>query len=109
MKKKKPQLFYEVGQGKLALDAQSVYTEIQQLALEHKCPVSMSIKIDVIPPPDGDVYGKTRYSISHTKPSKKSILFTTEYEAGVAMREGESVEGLLQISMFPENIPENQR
>ena len=69
----------------------------------------MTLKITVAAPQEDDKFGKTQYSLTHNQPTSKSIQFTTEYEGGVAMKDGASVEQILQMDMFPNSIPENQR
>lgn len=101
--KKRNQFFYEIGEGRLAQDAQKMYEDIQQIAMESKQAITMTVKIVVAAPEEGDKFGKTQYSITHTQPTKRSIAFTTEYEGGVAISDGLSVEGLLQTNLFPES------
>jgi len=108
--KRRRQVFYEVGSGKMALEAQSMFEDIQQLAMQSKQPISMSIKIAVFPPPEGDHFGKTQYSLTHSSPVNKSIQYTTEYEGGVAITDGDSVESLLQGNLFSTPaIPEGEK
>jgi hypothetical protein len=107
--KKRPQFFYEIGKGKLAREAQAMYESIQQLALESKQPITMTLKISVQPPPEDDRFGRTYYTLTHNQPTSKSIQFATEYEGGVAVRSGESIEALLQMDIFPSAVPESER
>jgi hypothetical protein len=96
---KKQMAFYEIGGGTFAQEAQAMFEECQQLAMCGKQPIVLTLKIGITPPADGDRFGKTQYALSHTMPTKKSIAYTTEYEAGVAISDGASVEALTQLSM----------
>jgi len=106
---KRKQLFFEVGRGLFAQDSQALFEKCQGLAMESKQAIVMTMKIVIEPPPEGDNFGKTQFSLTHTMPIKKSIKYTTEYEAGHAIGDGESIDGLLQTSLFPEGHPGNQR
>jgi hypothetical protein len=106
---RRAQKFYEVGDGKLAAEAQQMFEEIQSIAMCSKQKIEMTLKIAVMPPPDGDKFGRTQYALTHTQPISKSIQFTTEYEGGVIITDSESIERLLQLEMFPNKIPESEK
>ena len=100
---KRMMAFYEVGSGKFAQEGQAMFEECQQLALQSKQPICMTMKIVIAPPPDGDRFGKTQFSMTHSNPISKSIQYTTEYEAGVAIKDGENIDGILQTDLFIKN------
>lgn len=93
------QAFHEVGQGKLGLEMQRLYEDCQQLALQSKQAITITLRLTIEAPPDGDRFGKTSFTLTHNQPTLKSVPFTTEYSAGVAVRDGESVEAILQTRM----------
>ena len=97
--KRRKQVFYEIGGGKLALEAQDVFEKIQALAQNSNQPITMGIKIVVKPPAAGDHFGRTQFSISHSEPAVKSIEYTTEYEGGFAIKDGDGIDGILQTSL----------
>lgn len=106
---KRKQAFYEIGQGKFAVEAQENFEKAQTLAMESNQPITLTMKIKVMAPPEGDRFGKTQFSIQHSLPAKKSIEFTTEYEGGVAIRDGETIDGLNQMDLFVKDEEKNPK
>jgi hypothetical protein len=96
---KKQMAFYEIGGGVFAQEAQAMFEECQQVALVNRQPIVITMKIAITPPKEGDNFGRTQFSLNHTMPTKKSIEFTTLYEAGVAMADGASVEAITQMAL----------
>ena len=75
--KTRKQAFYEIGGGKLALEAQDVFEKCQSLSQTSNQPITMAVKIIIKPPQAGDRFGKTQFMISHSMPALKSIEYTT--------------------------------
>lgn len=100
--------FWQVGRGKLASEVQSLFEQAQIEARERNAPVTVSLKINVLPPEASDSrFGKISYSTNLKVPEKKSMEFTTELLDGVIINVGKDESDLLQLKLaleFPQNV-----
>lgn len=92
--------FYMVGNGKFAEEAQRVFEECQDLALQSEQKMAMEMKIEVVPPPKDDPFGQISFSIKRTNPVMKSPAYHTEFSAGRMVKDADSIMNLLQTSFL---------
>lgn len=103
-KKNRKMAFYEIHKGRLAIDVQKAFEEIQTAAFKMGQNSELTLKIKIEPPEDADdKFGKVAYNVSTKLPSKKSIKFTTELMDGLIVADGDSQIDVLQNELdFPE-------
>lgn len=100
-------LFYEIGKGLLALEAQAEFERVQRLVNTLEKKASFSIKITVYPSDFNDVelnqrFGKVNGEIIPARVSRVTEKFTTELKDGVAVCDGKNIADVLQETLFPE-------
>jgi len=98
--------FYEIHKGRLAIDTQKRFEEIQKIAFSTGQKTSLTLKIMIEPPEDAeDKFGKVSYDISTKIPAKKSIKLTTELRDGFIVADGETPVDVLQTELeFPPKL-----
>lgn len=106
--RKRKLLFYEIGKGEVALEAQLEFERLQNMVAALGKKATMTIKITVHPSGFEDVeldkrFGKVSAEVIPAKISHTTEVFTTEKgEDGVACCDGKSIDDVLQEVLFPE-------
>lgn len=98
--------FYEVHRGRLAIETQKAFEEIQRSAFRSGQASELTLKIKIDPPEDrDDKFGKVSYNITLKHPTQKSIKLTTELRDGLIIADGDSEINVLQNELnFPEKL-----
>lgn len=95
-------LFYQIGQGRLALDFQKEFEEAQEICFEKNGKVTLKLEV-VVEPIKEDCFGDISYSISKKLPKYDSRKFTTEVRNNRIVDDGTSVADVLQENLFEDD------
>lgn len=92
--------FYEVGKGRLAMDAQSEFERMIRECQEKSVGGTMTIKIKVSPPnPREPDFGEISYSVGVSMGSLNSQSFTTLIKEGAIVADGNDPADTVQLDL----------
>lgn len=98
--------FWELREGKFAIDVQSAFEEIQKVCFDKNKKTEMAITIICHPPEEKEgKYGKMAYTVKKKLPSVESIKFHTELNRdGLVIADGKSPIDVIQEELIFKEI-----
>jgi hypothetical protein len=103
MPDKRKMAFFEINNGKLAIEMQEAFERASKIAQEENLSAEVTLKIKIFPSADGK-FGKVTYQVQKKDPVRSSIELTTQITPdGIITADGSSKIDVLQEDLeFPE-------